>query len=68
MSSLSFGVSAGRSNMEPGRFTPFLALIGPLFSAMAVTLSEPIDVTCSEINPSSSRILEPIDTVEGKDS
>mmetsp|Transcript_26461 Transcript_26461/g.68729 ORF Transcript_26461/g.68729 Transcript_26461/m.68729 type:complete len:234 (+) Transcript_26461:432-1133(+) len=68
MSSLSLGVSAGRSKIEPGRFTPFLALIGPAFSAMAVTESLPIFVTTSDMSPSSNRIFEPIDTVAGRDS
>jgi hypothetical protein len=68
MSSLSFGVKAGRSNMDPGRLTPFLALIGPAFSAIAVTESLPMFVTTSEMSPSSSRIFEPIETVEGRDS
>mmetsp|Transcript_8097 Transcript_8097/g.24217 ORF Transcript_8097/g.24217 Transcript_8097/m.24217 type:complete len:275 (-) Transcript_8097:640-1464(-) len=67
-SSLSLGVRAGRSRMEPGRFTPLRGLMGPAFSATAVTEAGPTSTTRSAMRPSSSRMVLPADTVVGSAS
>ena len=69
ISSTSFGVIDGRFVTLPGRFTPLLLEITPLFCTLQ-TISVPslISITSSWIKPSSTEIIEPFSTSCGKPS